>query len=127
MLYYVMPYAAGKPCRNKQCSNVTHNRSGYCDECQSERWKTDKRATSRERGYDRRWELVRAVYLRRHPLCEDCQDYGVTAVADMVHHIRAISDGGDAYDVDNLRSLCWACHGKYAKSDAEIHTGERFL
>jgi 5-methylcytosine-specific restriction endonuclease McrA len=33
----------------------------------------------------------------------------------MVHHIVAIVDGGAPYDDDNLRSLCWVCHGKYAE------------
>lgn len=27
-----------------------------------------------------------------------------------VHHIRPISDGGAALDLDNLQTLCHACH-----------------
>jgi hypothetical protein len=70
---------------------------------------------TKERGYDRRWVLVREVYIREHPLCEDCLLLGLVVVTQMVHHIVAIVDGGDKYDDDNLRSLCWICHGKYAE------------
>jgi 5-methylcytosine-specific restriction endonuclease McrA len=29
-----------------------------------------------------------------------------------VHHITALSDGGDPYDLENLRTLCRPHHGK---------------
>jgi 5-methylcytosine-specific restriction protein A len=111
-----MPFAPGRPCRNRSCSNTTTNRNGYCDSCQSMVYlRPSKRGTSKERGYDRRWVLVREVYIREHPLCEDCLLLGLVVVTQMVHHIVAIVDGGDKYDDDNLRSLCWICHGKYAE------------
>ena len=59
--------------------------------------------------------MVRAAYLRKHPLCEDCWELGLTVAAKMVHHMVAISDGGEAYDEGNLRALCIICHGKYAE------------
>jgi 5-methylcytosine-specific restriction protein A len=111
-----MPYAPGRPCRNRSCSSTTTNRNGYCDSCQSMVYlRPGKRGTSNERGYDRRWVLVRELYIREHPLCEDCLLLGLVVVTQMVHHIVAIADGGAQYEDDNLRSLCWICHGKYAE------------
>lgn len=71
---------------------------------------TDTRRNSRQRGYDTQWEKVRKQHLSAHPLCKRCEDAGRTVVATMVHHIKAIRDGGPRLDRSNLMSLCRDCH-----------------
>ena len=53
-----------------------------------------------------------------HPVCEDCEEAGLTTIATDVHHIRPIeSAAGRSVDMHelafspcNLRALCKACH-----------------
>jgi 5-methylcytosine-specific restriction enzyme A len=109
-----MPMAPGKPCRSKTCSNVTSNKNGYCDECiAAGKRPYEDRLSSRDRGYDSRWDIVSRDYKRKHPLCEDCLQNGLTTVTEMVHHIIPLHNGGELLDESNLRSLCLKCHGKY--------------
>lgn len=65
------------------------------------------------------WKNLRAEYLGKHPLCEDCEAAGITRLATEVHHIIPISNETSyprmralAYDVNNLRALCHECHEK---------------
>ena len=59
-----------------------------------------------------RWRKVRAMKLRRDPLCQDCEDHGVVA-ATQVHHLQPLAKRPDlAFDFRNLRSLCTTCHAK---------------
>lgn len=68
-----------------------------------------------------RWRRVRAMYLREHPLCEECERQGVLRDARVVDHIRQINDGGAPYDFANMQALCDRCHNK--KSGREAHKG----
>ena len=63
------------------------------------------------------WKSIRAEYLATHPLCEDCEEKGITRLATEVHHITPISNETSyprmralAYDRNNLRALCHECH-----------------
>lgn len=65
------------------------------------------------------WKRMRAEYLGRHPLCEDCEAKGITRLATEVHHIIPICNESSparmralAYDANNLRALCHECHEK---------------
>ena len=57
-----------------------------------------------ERGYDSTWRAVRKEFLLAHPLCLCGKP------AQMVHHVKAIADGGERLDSLNLQALCWSCH-----------------
>lgn len=57
-----------------------------------------------------KWKRTRALKLRADPLCQRHLEIGMPVPADMVDHIKEISDGGDLWDWDNLQSLCNACH-----------------
>ena len=70
-----------------------------------------RRGTAAQRGYDARWRRVRAWYLKRHPLCLDCQGEGRVAPATEVHHIVALRDGG-THEETNLTALCKSCHSR---------------
>lgn len=62
------------------------------------------RPSAAARGYDDRWRVIRAMYLKRHPHCELCGQKATEA-----HHIIPLRDGGSHRDV-NLQALCQRCH-----------------
>lgn len=71
----------------------------------------DTRPSSAARGYDHRWREFASLYRLRHPVCERCNQCGVTTPAQCVDHI--VPHGGNRaamYDVSNLQSLCYYCH-----------------
>lgn len=64
-----------------------------------------------------RWQILRASYLRAHPVCEYCDAEGKTSLSEVVHHVIPVEDAKDAatmealaFDVSNLMALCDACH-----------------
>ena len=65
------------------------------------------------------WRKLRAEQLRRQPLCECCLAQGRHTPAHIVDHIRPVNQGGAPLDLENLQSLCAACHNR--KSGAERH------
>lgn len=111
------PLKTPRPCKVPLCAGLTHAK--YCGQHQHleaqdrKRWDA-RRGNKVERGYGGSWEQVRAMQLRAAPLCFDC-----ARPAELVHHIKAISDGGERLDFDNLMSLCVTCHGKRHGARAE--------
>ncbi|MBR3288347.1 MAG: HNH endonuclease [Lachnospiraceae bacterium] len=73
--------------------------------------KFERKYKHRER-YDSRWDKVRNIYIKEHPLCEECLKENKSNIARIVHHIKPIEDGGDKYAFDNLMSVCDSCHQK---------------
>ena len=103
----IMPWKLAGPCGSPGCPRRAVH-SGYCQAHQHLipiGHIVQDRPTAVTRGYDYRWQVFRAGYLRRHPTCADC---GLPATD--VHHLWRLEDGGPQYDVDNLMSLCHACH-----------------
>ncbi len=100
------------PCLEPRCPRPATGR-GRCDEHR----KLKERDRSRVRREDarqrnsfyarKRWRLRRRRHLFEHPLCERCG-----AVAEHVHHIVDLADGGAPYDGGNLESLCKRCHSR---------------
>ncbi len=60
---------------------------------------------------------MRALYLKRHPLCEPCHRKGHTTAAQMVDHTVPIMDGGAIYSFDNLEAMCNRCHARKTQLD----------
>lgn len=55
-------------------------------------------------GYQhRQW---RRQVLLRNPVCQ-CGDRATQA-----HHVKALSDGGEPFSLDNAASCCASCHSK---------------
>lgn len=53
------------------------------------------------------WRAARAAALARDGYrCTECGRAGRLEV----HHVKAMGDGGAPLDVDNLKTLCRACH-----------------
>jgi 5-methylcytosine-specific restriction endonuclease McrA len=65
------------------------------------------------------WQQCRQVKLNLNPLCERCQDKGIVTTAIEVHHrVGLAQDMSLASDLDNLESLCSACHSEtHRKTD----------
>ncbi len=61
-----------------------------------------------------KWRRQRKVALKRDNYeCQDCKDTGGYSKATQVHHIKHLKDRPDlAFDLDNLRCLCVACHNR---------------
>jgi 5-methylcytosine-specific restriction enzyme A len=95
-------------CNHGGCTVLTSDT--YCAEHAPLHEWTDERDSSGARGYDSKWRKVRAKYLSRHPLCQRCEEQGRVVLADVVHHIKPLDEGGPRLDQLNLMSLCRDCH-----------------
>lgn len=92
---------------------------------------SDKVAKDKQEIYNsREWKELRIQKLRANPLCEQCikdgEAIGIPGgyirSATCVHHIVPIETAKTkdemkrlAFDVNNLRSLCFACHARIHK------------
>lgn len=93
---------------------------------------------SRDPRYQRllnskRWKMIRAAYLREHPLCERCQREGFITSAVDVHHKTPVESGRTPQEMEylafnmggnNLEALCIPCHIK-THQEARSHTKEK--
>lgn len=110
-----MPNRAMRPCAMPGCPNVVQ-RGSYCD--------LHARATKRDMRGDyhntARWQRMRRMTLRAHPLCADpFGEHGTTPVlAREVDHIVPLADGG-SNDATNLQCLCKSCHSRKTREDMQ--------
>ena len=75
--------------------------------------------------YDRRWQKARLAYLKAHPLCVSCRDYGRIQEATVVDHIIPHTKGGPFWDSANWQPLCATCHNKHKQSEEKGGRGFR--
>lgn len=109
------PYKAQRSCKAPGCPNLTDHRSGYCNIHLKEVRKQydDRRPSSSERGYDARWRKARVIYLRKHPLCAECEKQGKVVVATIVDHIQPHKGNQELFwNEANWEALCADCHNK---------------
>ena len=102
-----MPKKPRRPCRHPGCPNLSDD--VYCEAHRL--FYSRESATSR--GYDGRWRTARKRYLRRFPLCLECQRSGKLVPATVVDHI--IPHRGDEdlfWDESNWQPLCKRCHDR---------------
>ncbi len=59
-----------------------------------------------------RWQKLREYKRHLTPLCEECLRQGRVTPAELVDHIVPIEEGGAVFELDNLQSLCKACHNR---------------
>ncbi|WP_067783062.1 HNH endonuclease [Actinomyces vulturis] len=114
-----MPHRPKTPCRWPACPALTNAR--YC-ETHAKEADTNYRHYERDPQINRRygsdWRKIRAAYVAKHPLCEQCEKEGrLTPVAE-VHHIRPLAHGG-THDEFNLMSLCKPCHSRQTAMDGD--------
>ncbi|QNN24347.1 HNH endonuclease [Planctomycetales bacterium ZRK34] len=127
-----MPYKPKRPCRRSHCSQLTTHRTGYCEKHLAEvRAEYDKyrRADDHKFYTCAAWRKLRALKLKRQPLCEQCDREGRTTLATVVDHMTPRSKRKDLELAwSNLQSLCERCHNvKTAKEQKErgVLFGER--
>ena len=64
------------------------------------------------RLYDKRaWRRASKAFLARNPLCRYCEQVGKTRLAQVVDHIKPVSEAPELAMVeDNWQPLCTTCH-----------------
>ncbi len=73
----------------------------------------DLRPSACARGYGRKWQKRKTIYLFKNPLCKLCGDAGLVAAAKCVDHIiPSTPDRPGFWDPDNWQGLCTQCHSK---------------
>ena len=75
----------------------------------------------------KRWKDTRAYVLSLNPFCAECAENNRVTPANQVDHKKTLGeiylsgDYDDAYDIDNLQSLCAPCHGAKSAKDRNIN------
>jgi len=102
-----MPYAAKKECAHPRCPDVVPSGQRHCTKHKRAEVKQYERGrgSSSERGYDRKWQKIRAVIIARDPVCKACNRKPTTDV----DHITPRRRGGTDAE-SNLQGLCHTCH-----------------
>ena len=107
-----MPKKPKRPCSYPGCGRLIDGR--YCDEHRQSidhQYNRYLRDPDTNKRYGRAWKRLRARFLLRHPLCEECKSESRLSVAEEVHHILPLANGG-TNDEGNLMALCKSCHSK---------------
>ena len=100
-----MPKKPPHICNAPGCTTVVVKT--YCTRHTKPPKPKDLRPSAYRRGYGgARWERVRKKVLSRDVICQHC----MRALAVAVDHIIPKSEGGAAWDLDNLQGLCVPCH-----------------
>jgi 5-methylcytosine-specific restriction endonuclease McrA len=98
-----------KVCLTSGCPNLATGR-GRCDACRAVNRK-QTRSPNDSFYASKPWRLSRARQLFEHPLCQYVDNGELCgAIADSVHHITPIEDGGARRDPANLMSVCRPHH-----------------
>jgi 5-methylcytosine-specific restriction protein A len=112
-----MPTKPPRPCSHPGCPELVTS-SSRCPAHTKEQFKEKTALRMRSEGnredkrfYDSAvWKKVREYVLRTEPWCRECRREGKMGLADMVDHIRRISDGGARTNLSNLQPLCGHHH-----------------
>lgn len=102
-----MPRKPKRPCRYTGCPNLSDD--VYCVTHRA----LNARENATTRGYDAKWRASRKRYLRRFPLCLECQRNGKLVPATVVDHILPHRGDEDLFwDESNWQPLCKHCHDR---------------
>jgi 5-methylcytosine-specific restriction protein A len=78
-----------------------------------EQRRTERRGSSSARGYGYAWAKAAQAFLKRHPLCAECERTGLVTAASCVDHIVPHKGNKDLFwDRSNWQPLCHNCHSK---------------
>ena len=107
-----MPYKPRRPCRYPGCPEMAQQGQVFCKD--HIEWSGERiRGSADTRGYNTRWRKARALFLRQHPLCEECLKSKIITPATVVDHI--VPHRGDKrlfWDQQNWQSLCKEHHDR---------------
>ena len=108
-----MPSRSKTPCSKCKTKLITVGSGGVCEDCRKVKHKEynkHQRDPNAQSFYNSGfWRKLRNRKIQQDPLCEHCKARGLTILAHMVDHITERKDGGTD-TMDNLQSLCNACH-----------------
>lgn len=116
-----------RPCGEFGCSNLT--RESYCETHTKSAQETRVRNAKKIRDsklelfyHSVAWRRLRLVALERdNHLCQWCNNNGTLSKAQVVHHIVEVTvDWSLRLILDNLVSLCHACHNRHHKQTPHI-------
>ena len=124
-----MPTAPQRPCRHPGCPTLIPSGS-YCAQHQrpsakavydQTKRKDDPRLAEAARiRSGAQWQKVRTIHRNEEPICCDPLELhpGQPRFSEHSHHIvPLIEDPAKAYDLDNLASLCSACHAEVERRE----------
>ncbi len=101
--------------------NKEHN-DDRCPKCRKTTAKVyDNNSRNKESNkiyQSKQWKNIRTKQLTNNPFCIRCG-----RVANLVDHIIEIKDGGAAYDINNLQSMCTSCHNTKTFEAKKIREG----
>lgn len=122
-----MPRKPKTPCKYPGCDKLVEGT--YCEEHKKI---TDKQYNQyqRDRKVQRfyqspEWRAVRRRKLDQNPLCEECLKHNKVTKATMVDHIVPIKQGGEAFNMNNLQSLCNECHSRKSVQEGSRYGGAK--
>jgi 5-methylcytosine-specific restriction protein A len=114
-----MPQRPLAPCKHSGCSELTRNKSGYCDAHQGDYKPRDyhrenkQRKSSTSLGYNYRWQKYRALFFRK-PGNQICKLHlpGCTLIATEIDHIDPPDGPNDPkfWDRSNHQPACRYCN-----------------
>lgn len=107
-----MPYKPKRPCSHPGCPELTDTR--FCvahAKQEARRYERYQRDPAVKKRYGRTWKRIRDRYITSHPLCKQCLARGMSVLAEEVHHMKPLSQGG-TNEFANLMALCTPCHSE---------------
>jgi 5-methylcytosine-specific restriction enzyme A len=111
-----MPDRAARPCLKPHCPGLVRKRiCSICGPVVREQAYDRERGTASQRGYGARWQRLRKMYLRQHPVCTLCGQ----PATDVDHILPKRRGGSDNWS--NLQALCPGCHAR--KTNQEMRQG----
>jgi 5-methylcytosine-specific restriction protein A len=91
------------------CPNKSVKGSSYCTEhkCIADKAADTKRLSSRERGYDSKWDKASKTFVKNHPICMIC---GIRPSAVTDHIVPHKGDMKLFWNKSNWQAACEHCH-----------------
>lgn len=87
----------------------------------------ERRGSSSERGYDKRWERFRRAFLAANPLCEYCLAQGRFVAASVCDHDLPHEGDRELFWNNTYTALCSTCHNSTKQRLESRYRGERLL
>lgn len=103
-----------KPCKYPGCPELIRD-GRYClnhKAIANKQYNQYQRDPDFNQRYGRQWKKIRAAYISKHPLCEECEKAGRLVPAKEVHHKIPLASGGTNAE-ENLQALCKPCHSRH--------------
>ena len=64
-----------------------------------------------------RWKKLRKYHINRNPWCVVCLQLGLYTPVEHVDHVTPVQQGGEAFALENLQSLCHIHHNQKTAED----------